>query len=32
MLIVIGFVAYVVLVVYLFNDSYGVKPHALFGR
>ena len=31
-LIVIGFVAYVVLVVYLFNDSYGVKPHALFGR
>ena len=31
-LIAIGFVAYFVLVVFLFNDSFGVKPHALFGR
>ena len=32
LLIAIGFVAYVVLVVFLFNESYSVKPHALFGR
>jgi Domain of unknown function (DUF4395) len=32
MLIAIGFVAYIVLVVFLFNDSFSVKPHALFGR
>ncbi|MCX6550764.1 MAG: DUF4395 domain-containing protein [Acidobacteria bacterium] len=31
-LIAIGFVAYVALVVFLFNDSFGVKPHALFPR
>jgi hypothetical protein len=31
-LIAIGLVAYVVLVVFLFNDSFSVKPHALFGR
>jgi L-asparagine transporter-like permease len=31
-LIAAGFVAYVVLVVFLFNDSFGVQPHALFGR
>lgn len=30
-LIAVGFVAYVVLLVVLFNDAYGVKPHALFG-
>ena len=31
-LIAIGFVAYVALVVFQFNDSFGVKPHALFGK
>jgi hypothetical protein len=31
-LIVVGMVAYIVLVVVLFNDAFGVKPHALFGR
>jgi len=31
-LIAIGFAACIVLVVVLFNDSYSVKPHALFGR
>lgn len=31
-LIVLGFVAYVVLLVLLFNDAFAVKPHALFGR
>jgi len=31
-LIVIGFIACIVLVVFLFNDSFSVKPHALFGR
>ena len=31
-LIPIALVAYVALVVVLFNDSYSVKPHALFGR
>lgn len=30
-LIALGLVAYVVLVVYLFHDSFSVKPHALFG-
>ena len=31
-LIAIGFVAYIALVVFQFNNSFGVKPHALFGR
>jgi hypothetical protein len=31
-LVAIGFVAYLVLVVLLFNDSFSVKPHALFSR
>jgi hypothetical protein len=31
-LIAVGMVAYVVLVVVLFNDAFAVKPHALFGR
>lgn len=31
-LIAIGFVAFIVLVVFLFNDWFRVKPHALFGR
>jgi len=31
-LIAVGLVAYVVLVIFLFNGSFGVKPHALFGR
>jgi hypothetical protein len=31
-LFAIGFVAYIVLVVFLFNDSFSVKSHALFGR
>jgi hypothetical protein len=30
-LIALGFVAYIGLLVVLFNDAYGVKPHALFG-
>ena len=30
-LIALGFVAYAGLLVVLFNDAYGVKPHALFG-
>ena len=31
-LIAIGLVAYIALVVFVFNGSFGVKPHALFGR
>lgn len=31
-LIVLGFVAYVALLVVLFNDAFAVKPHALFHR
>ena len=31
-MIVLGLVAYVVVVAFVFNDSFGVKPHALFGR
>jgi hypothetical protein len=31
-LIAVGFVAYLVLVVFLFNDAFAVRPHALFGR
>jgi hypothetical protein len=31
-LIALGFLAYVFLVVFLLNDSFAVKPHALFGR
>ena len=31
-LIAVGFVAYIVLMVFLFNASFDVKPHALFGR
>jgi hypothetical protein len=31
-LIAFGFVAYLVLVVFLFNDAFAVRPHALFGR
>ncbi len=30
-LIALGFVAYIGLLVVLFNDAYGVKPHSLFG-
>jgi hypothetical protein len=31
-MIAIGMVAYIVLVVVLFNDTFGVRPHALFRR
>lgn len=31
-LIVLGFVAYIVVLAVLFNDAFAVKPHALFGR
>ena len=31
-LIALGLVAYVVVIVFVFNDAYSVKPHALFGR
>jgi carbamoylphosphate synthase small subunit len=31
-LIAVGFVAYIVLVAVLFTDSFGVRPHNLFGR
>jgi hypothetical protein len=30
-LIALGFVAYIVLVAFLFNDTFAVKPHPLFG-
>jgi hypothetical protein len=31
LLIVIGFIVYITLTVFLFNDSFSVKPHNLFG-